>query len=411
MKKETAAQGDVILRPLPYPYEAALAICSDVDCTPDFATYLEIMKFLNTPGQTRMGRGVDLEIGNSFYFLAPPFRYAYWNLSESERGRTRELIQSGHIDCLHSIGEDARTREHAANAYEELSRYDCSVQVWVDHSKTPTNLGPDIMKGHGDEVGHSAYHADLMAEYGIRYVWRGSVTGVVGQETDGFRAPRISAYHPCSSAVTLAKHLVKVQCKGNFRFESIAANRLVWPVKLRDGSRCYEFLRSNPHWAGTEHASCCDLSAILVPGVIEKLIRRRGISIIYTHLCAGLEADNKFPNDVVAGFHKLAEYADNKLLVTTTRRLLGYCRARTEVECHNKIMPDGTTELHLSHANGEIPLDRDDVHGLTFYVRDAQKTRIYWNGTPFSNIAVNPPDETGMSSVSIPWPTLRFPDL
>src|SRR5262245_43007780 len=53
----------------PYPYRAMIAICSDLDETPNWTVYREIMRFLNTTESTSMGRGVGLEVGNSIYFM------------------------------------------------------------------------------------------------------------------------------------------------------------------------------------------------------------------------------------------------------------------------------------------------------------------------------------------------------
>src|SRR3989442_15153159 len=86
----------------PYPYQAALAICSDLDETPDAETYFELMRFLNTTEDTSMGPGVGLEVGNSIYFDMPPGHFSYWNTDEKNREKIRALIKSGHIDCLHS---------------------------------------------------------------------------------------------------------------------------------------------------------------------------------------------------------------------------------------------------------------------------------------------------------------------
>ena len=101
------------LRWLPYPYGAMVAICSDLDGTPDRNAYWQIMRFLNTAENTAMGPGVNLEVGNSIYFDMPPDQFAYWNTDEAGRQMARALIHSGHIDCLHSHGELATSRDHA----------------------------------------------------------------------------------------------------------------------------------------------------------------------------------------------------------------------------------------------------------------------------------------------------------
>ncbi len=74
---------NVQLRDLPYPYRAMLAICSDLDETPDRNVYYQIMRFLNTTEETAMGPGVGLEVGNSVYFDMPPNQFAYWNTDDA----------------------------------------------------------------------------------------------------------------------------------------------------------------------------------------------------------------------------------------------------------------------------------------------------------------------------------------
>jgi len=47
---------------MPYPYRGMLAICSDLDETPDRNVYWEIMRFLNTTEKTAMGRAYEVYI-------------------------------------------------------------------------------------------------------------------------------------------------------------------------------------------------------------------------------------------------------------------------------------------------------------------------------------------------------------
>ena len=52
---EDRASSGVTLRAFPYPYKAALAVCSDLDETPDPGVYWQTMRFLNTTEATPMG--------------------------------------------------------------------------------------------------------------------------------------------------------------------------------------------------------------------------------------------------------------------------------------------------------------------------------------------------------------------
>ena len=317
-------------RRFPARYEAALAICSDLDETPDADTYFELMRFLNTSEETSMGPGVGLEVGNSIYFDMPPGHFSYWNTDDQGREKIRALIKSGHIDVLHSYGDLAATRTHAARALEELERNDCHLRVWVDHSKAPTNFGADIMMGHGDEPGHPAYHADLTFAHGIEYVWVGRVTSVIGQNQKvSFQA--IGDWgHPIASAKTIAKEAGKQlmgRC-GSRKYGMHASNRLTRPVRLRDNlTNTVEFIRCNPHWDGVSSADTGrGISEVLSAQFLRQLSDRGGVCILYTHLGKLNAGMRRFDTAAVKAFRRLAEYYHSgKILVTTTYRLLDLC--------------------------------------------------------------------------------------
>lgn len=405
----------VQLRAVPYPYRAMLAICSDLDETPDRHVYWEIMRFLNTTEPTAMGPGVGLEVGNTIYFDMPPDQFAYWNTDDAGREMVRMLIRSGHIDCLHSYGDLAAMREHAGRALDELARYDCNLQVWVDHGTAATNFDPDIMQGHGDEIGHPAYHADLTTAYGIRYVWRGRVTSVIGQDVPARLGGVFHRAHPVASGRTLLKEAAKRRLAraGNAKYAMHGPNETLRPTTLRDGRGVYEFMRCNPHWGGV---SSCDqgrhIGKVLTPDMLNRLVERGGTCVLYTHL--GKIDDPRVPFDAqaVAAFRHLAEEARaGRILVTTTRRLLGYRRAVREIEyrCTHTaggVRIDITTNADKAGARG---LSETDLAGLTFYVSDSQPVSVEIDGVQVPTLRRNPPDHTGQSSVSVPWPPLEFP--
>lgn len=318
---------DVPFPQLPPPYRAVLAICSDLDETPDAETYIEQLRFLNTTEETSMGQGVGLEIGNTIYFDMPPGHFSYWNASEAEREKLRELIRSGHIDCIHSFGDNATSRAHAGRALEELEKHGCRIKVWVDHAVAPTNFGTDIMQGHGDDPQHEAYHADLTFGYGVRYVWRGRVTSVIGQHRRASYRGIWNGQYPGRSANTLLRECAKQTLArvGNRKYRLHRGNRLFQPTELRDGRKTIEFLRCNPHWGGV---SCGDtgygIADVLRAPFLDRLVKRRGACILYTHLGKLSKAEpRRFDSRAAAAFRLLAEYhRSGKILVASTRRLL-----------------------------------------------------------------------------------------
>jgi hypothetical protein len=391
-----------------------LAICSDLDETPDSATYYECSRFLNTTAATRMGDGVGLEVGNTIYFDMAADQFAYWNTNDAGREMVRALIRSGHIDCLHSFGDFATTRAHAARSLDDLDRHGCRLAVWIDHAIAPTNVGGDIMRGSGDVVGSPAYHTDLTTACGVRYVWRGRVTSVLGQDVPRRLAGIFDATQPVGSGLTLAREAVKgglARC-GNGKYGIHGPNQMMRPAALRDGRRVTEFLRCNPHWGGVSRGDTADgLPEVVTARMLSRLADRGGTCILYTHLGKTKNSAEPFGPRTRQAFRMLADsQRDGQILVTTTRRLLDYHTARHDV----RVTPacgDGSRRIDVStpqHISGS-PLALD---GLTVYVDDPSLVELRVDGRNLTHLMVrNGPDESGRPSVSLPWPRLEFPSL
>ncbi|MBW2595338.1 MAG: hypothetical protein JRC93_05085 [Deltaproteobacteria bacterium] len=404
------------MRPVPYPYRAMLAICSDLDETADRRVYLEIMRFLNTTETTAMGPGVGLEVGNSIYFDMPPEQFAYWNTDDAGREMVRALIRSGHIDCLHSYGDLATTRQHAIRALDELDRNNCKLEVWIDHGTAATNFDSTIMQGHGDEIGHEAYHADLTIGYGIKYVWRARVSSITGQDIPGNLNGILNWKHPVKSGRTLFKEAAKRKLarKGNHKYAMHGPNETLCPTVLRDKSPIYEFMRCNPHWGGV--TSCEQgrhIGEVLTSNMLDRLVEQGGTCVLYTHLGKIDDPNIPFNKAAVEAFRRLGEaFRGGSILVTTTRRLLGYRRAVREITFNTTCDEKGlcinlNTRVDESHL-GKLP--DVDLSGLTFYVPTPEETHLKINGQDFLSLKVNEPDYTGRPSVSLPWIRLQFPE-
>jgi hypothetical protein len=412
-RREDAGDGRALdVRALPYPYRAALAICSDLDETPDRQVYLACSRYLNTNASTSMGRGVGLEIGNTIYFDMAADQFAYWNTDDAGRDAVRALIRSGHIDCFHSYGDLATTRAHAARTLDDLDRHGCRLEVWVDHAVAPTNFGADIMAGSGDVRESEAYHADLTCAAGVRYVWRGRVTSVVGQNVPRRLSGIWQASAPLRSGRTAAKEATKGFIgRGGGRYSLHSANKLVRESTLRDGRPVYEFLRSNPHPFGVSVGDTAPgLADVLTPAMLDRLIEREASTIVYTHLGKIRSAREPFEAPTRDALETLARYRDEgKILVTTTRRLLGYSVARQRVGGSMRQVRGVTQiELHV-RSDGVGVLREEDLQGLTFYVPDVSRVRLLVDGREITHVQRNAPDASGRPSVTIPWTRLEFP--
>jgi hypothetical protein len=397
------------LRRMPYPYRAMLAICSDLDETPDADVYFEIARYLNTTQKTGMGRGLGIEVGNTIYFDMPAGQFSYWNTDDRGRKMVHALIHSGHIDCLHSFGDLATTRDHAERALGELERHGSRIEAWIDHAVAPTNFGADIMHGFGDMPGNRAYHADLTCAYGVKYVWRGRVTSVIAQDSGRSLRGIWNGSHLIRCTRTLAKEYAKgvLARSGNEKYAMHAANEVVCKSTLRDGQQVYEFLRSNPYSGGVENgATAAGLAEVLSTRMLDALVAREGRCILYTHMGKIRDRQQLFEQNTRDAIRLLASYVENKkVLVGTTRRVLGYCRAIRDVRSRVEVN-DGDHIIHVDTCG----LSAAECDGLTFYTDDPQRWRIKLNEKEIIAIR-NPPDHTGQPSISIPWRKLEFPQL
>jgi hypothetical protein len=403
----------VSLRHLPHPFAGALAICSDLDETPDLGVYLDIARYLSGHATSQMGPGLGLEVGNSIYFDMPPGQFAYWNAGEKGQAAVRALIRSGHIDCIHSFGDLAVSRAHAERALAELREHGCRIEVWVDHSRAASNLGPDIMQGEGDVPGSPAYHVDLTRAFGMRYVWRGRVTSLIGQDRPASFGGLLTARHPLASAVTLGKELAKhvLARAGSAKYAPHAFNRAYRVVSLRDGTRVLEFLRCNPSWGGVSHAdNAAGIAEVLTEAFLRRLVEREGVCILYTHLGKVRSRQEPIPPASRAALARLATFVgDGSLLVTTTRRLLRYLTVRDHLRFRTEAGDDRrmvTLEAVDDPLDGAREPTAEELQGITFSTSAAEITVRLSSGEALPCEVTR---SGGVTHARIPWRPLRFP--
>jgi hypothetical protein len=156
--------------------------------------------------------------------------------------------------------------------------------------------------------------------------------------------------------------------------------------------------------------SCGETAAgigqVLVEPMLRRLVEREAVCILYTHLGKTATPARPFDDAGLAGWRRLADaYHEGRILVTTTRRLLGYWTAVDNVPWSVRTAGNATV---IDVASGSCPA-RGDLEGLTFYVRDASHTTVAVDGAEVEGLRRNPPDHTGRPSVSLPRTRLEFP--
>lgn len=412
----------VSLRKFPFPYKAALSIAHDIDLTTGYYEFIEIQKFLHTDNITTIGKGIDLDIGGSFLFYENPEQtISYFNITDDERKNFIKLIKSGYLDFIHSYGKKPDfIRADALRALTELNSYNLHLDVWVDHTKTIDNFGNDVTRGEGDLPSSSAYHADITIPYGIKFVWMGRVTQVVGQGTPVKPSNYWAIYDNHHSYATIKNSLIELAKQvlgvlGNHKYALHGNNDLVNVVSLDDGQKVFEFMRYDGSWVGV--ASTGDnakgLPYVISERNLNRLIEQKGFMIVYTHLGENSEFKNFFPEETVNAFRLLSnKFNSGEIYVTTTSRLLNYYvnhkYLEWEVVRHNNLLNIQIKGVDDPVKGYWVPTV-DDLQGLTFYIPDNTEAQITVNGRIISSAQHNAKDFSGRESISVPIKSMIFP--
>ncbi len=411
---------EIRLRKFPYPYQAALSICSDIDGTSS-ENFLTIHKFLNSTQPTELGDGLGLQISDSFWMYDKPgisesaFSY-FADLSgrESEQAPViRELIKAGILDVMHGYGNFASpadfSRNLAKKALDELDRYNLNLKVWTNHGgiESVQNIG-NASFGMGDIILSSRsknaqaapdfYHADLLMKYGIHYYWdsEASLSQIVGQDrTFGFSEAYWTS--PLNQNLKMkSKSIVKAMLsfldKLYFKYNEThfvpwtplnKTNKLIEQDQLRDGHLIYKFTRFGNgrfDWAD-------DLDYLLNDRVLQRLLEKMGYLILYIHLGDRKQQQSAKPlsDSAVKKFKQLAElFFAGKLWIATTSQLLTYNRVFHHLDWD---IQEKETSYHIQ-INGlkdqlyADQLNEADLSGLSFIVPNDRNVKIFLNQRP-----------------------------
>lgn len=423
----------IALRKFPYPYKAALTLCSDIDGT-SFDKFLEIHKFLNTDENCELGTGLDLEVGDSFWFYSDDntheHAFSYFQTQEHAY-KVRKLIDAGYLDVLHSYGNFGENigfdRGKAEKAVSELQNHDLKIHTWVNHGAEGSEqwIGANT-SGKGDAPSDdNYYHADLLKNIGVKFFWEneGALTRIIGQDRPCSLKEGYLSNPFLRGNMQKLKNLARLPIHLLNEFSSLLFSKTILPIeaftgdnklletcKLKDGQSLYRFKRfGHPRYDWSD-----DLDKLVNPENLDYLVNKGGFSIVYLHLgdLKNKQEQNILPDSTVKSLRLLSEYVDRgDIFTTTTTRLLFYnffvnnLKWRVETRNSKKII-----KIHGTNSSiiGDEFLKKEYLGGITFYVKSPQDTFIEVDGNRIEPV-VNPPDSTGRESLSIPFKELEFP--
>lgn len=374
---------EVRVRDFPWPYRGMLSISSDIDLmTPE--RFVLLHRFLNTREATPWGKGLGLDIADSFWFYASsPREMAFfagmdWKQKSRSADAIFDYIRGGWIDTLHSFGNfnnhptgqpGGFTREHAERALEALEEAGLTAKVWSNHGNR-NNVQNVLREDHwvGDRLGDARRHSDLLRRFGVTFVWSG------------------------------------------FMSTEFRRDAAVQPAELRDGQKMWQFSRQDSaRFADMESAErlAGRFGAMVRPtasGAVavawhprtlhvqlasENLAALRdqgGYAIIGQHL--GVWGGcNALPEQAIEALRRLKEAEEaGDILVARTSRLLDYAATRDRLHFESAQDAAGNTVVDIlgidDPVRGTLPLDVDRIRGITFEIPGSGSVELRVRGEP-----------------------------
>jgi hypothetical protein len=349
---------------LPPPYRAWLTISNDPD-----NTVLKDWRELDA----YIWQELKLPLGDALFV-----RSFNCNLPGQVNLHDHPEIAAAHFhDTLHAWGDyvHARTRgfdrSDAEAAMALLESHGLRPRVWVDHSTHTQNMlhnstdgsTPRQIDGSGTVYTSFTYTLDLATQLGVRYVWDGGLSPILGQDVPlsarEWYAHKVSS--PLKAWLLLAWHWLSklgiVRGGQSLVTCDPGVNAQYFAHKFADGQTLYCFRRF-----GTWDDSDIDgLAELLAAERLAELVERQGTCIVYTHLgkrsAARRDAGDHIPAATRAALANLRrQYDHGVLMLSPVSGLLDYLLLRDAIRVSPDgdwidFRPDGISFPQLSAAN------------------------------------------------------------
>ncbi len=411
---ENLGKKDIKLRAFPYPYKAALSICSDIDCC-DKETFIKIHRYLNTES-----KGLGLPVADSFFGIGRnPAQMAYFTYEKKYKLKDgefiRQAIEDGIIDSLHSWGDfnDVSPKSFdikglASALLKEFESYNLKIKIWINHgdSLNYQNLKARLQKNYcGDDPFSPFYTGKILEKLGIKYYWSGELT----KKPLSINSKKYKPFTFFSVLGNSVKNIIKILTSRKWMIkESTLVKDLVQPAILRDGNCLLRFVRyCNPKESFRMPATRNSLRYSLKDSRLKKLIKMGGYMILYTHLGRPKvsnyeELFQKKDQEALEGL--AAYYKSGKIWVRPTIDLLNYWLTFHRI-IWSSYQNKKNIIINLQYIDdpktGKRLPEKEELSGLCFFSYDPENTKILVNGNEIMTY-INPPDECGLPSVQIP---------
>ena len=380
-------RGRLRIRKFPYPYRAALTILSDRHGIQTAGEFRLFHRFLNTTQETPKGKGLGLEIGDTFWFYDELGRFSYFdkysNRPSDQAPVIRDYYASGYIDCLHTWGDFTNVkfeRKYAQWVVDECAAQGLTLPIWVNHGNVNNthNINRGVPHHQGAQESSDSFHVDLLFKAGVCVMWR-FLTPIIGQDRRLTFEEHLSigAEESTSRASFVTKRIAKRTAMGVDRLTGgilgmnleYADNKFLAPATLDNDQRVHEFRRYNNHPANIWHGMHVpDLLRQLHKDVLDRLIASGGYMVVYNHL----EYGDFYHPDIVASLQELKQREEQgDLWVTTTAKLVRFNQIFHTLEWKEQIVADNELMVTIATTRhdcifGPTPVSEKDLEGICF---------------------------------------------
>jgi len=406
----------ITIRPFPFPYKCAFALCSDIDLC-DRELFIRIHRYLNCKKE-----GLGLPVADSFFASAHPtlsqlsFLTSDGNRCTEDAPFIRNCLNAGIIDSLHTWGDfnDRRVEPELIKRISEklvndLAAHALHIPIWINHGskKNTQNLSSRLRSRHycGDLPESPLYTVDNMRSLGISFYWLEEIVEWP-LSNNASVAAAMNAWHTAINS--LRNGLRVIQGKTHTRRPSELLRSLVVPTVLRDGTPLFGFSRYNRDPRGRWYLPTRQtIRYALTDSFLRQLISFGGYAIYYMHLGSPAYDSGSgalFDLEDRRALELLRDYYERKQIwVHTTSSVLHYWRMVNYVKWNST---ETDTRIQIDITGVDDPVDgmqeptQESLAGLTFYCAHKKETTITLKGET-CRFNTYPADYTGQPSIGI----------
>lgn len=389
------------LRAFPYPFNAGLAICSDIDeC--DYETFIKIHRYINLD--------LGLPVSDSFFGIANSInKLAYFNPDGSDRPHEAEFIRQaicdGLIDSLHSWGdfsalppEPSFLQNIAKKLTDDIVKYNLSIPIWINHG-SPNNYQNLFARVHpeyqGDNPFSSMYTMNFIKAIGVKYCWLSELLKWPLSSNDQKIKLKIFIFN-------FLKNIIKILSGKSVRIKSYRqVTQLINTIELRDRSKLLSFGRFSSYpegkiWVANRNTLRYSLSR----EVLVNLLYEEGCMIIYTHLAKPIsQQDVIFDEEDQKALENLYSlYQKKKILVASTSKLLQFKMIHDNLKWNSAETSEGLvvdiTGVDDPIGGMRVPSIKE-LEGICFYSPVPDKTRIMLSSVDIPSVIFSSDSKNG----------------